>query len=112
MATALVLVVVLAVAPNLLAAWAHRQTRSASPSIAISSTVSPKVEHAEIIVKGIDCEACAASIRASLAKVGGLRDLTLDLAGHRIEVVYAPAPGRIAAYIAAINDLGREASLP
>jgi mercuric ion transport protein len=110
--TATALVVVLAVAPNLLAAWAHRRAPSPAPPTISSAPASPKVEHATIIVKGIDCEACAVSIRASLAKVGGLRDLTLDLPGKRIEITYEPAPGRVAAYVAAINELGFEASLP
>lgn len=110
--TATALVVVLAVAPNVLAAWAHRRAPPPSPAPISSAPASPKVEHAKIIVRGIDCEACAVTIRSALAKVGGFRDLALDLPGKRIDITYEPAPGRVAAYIAAINELGFEASLP
>lgn len=65
-----------------------------------------------LAVKGIDCEACAVPLRIALAKVGGFHDLTLDIAKQTITVGYTPAAGRLAAYVAAINELGYEANLP
>jgi mercuric ion transport protein len=100
------IVVVVAAAPPLLAGWA----RATAPHI--SSTADMNAAKATIDVQGIDCEACAAPMRTALAKVGGLRELTLDIPKQSITVTYEPAPGRLLAYVAAINDLGYEAKLP
>ena len=102
MATALV--VVFAAAPPLLAAVTHQG--------AIPVAAGQKVEQAVIHVEGMDCAACATHIRGALTKVGGFHDLTLDLQGHAVTVTYEPAAGRLPAYVAAINDIGYEASLP
>jgi mercuric ion transport protein len=102
--TATALVVVFAAAPPLLAAVTHQG--------AIPVAAGQKVEQTVIHVGGMDCEACAAPIRTALTKVGGFHDLKLDLKGQAVTVTYEPAPGRLQAYVAAINDLGYEASLP
>ena len=101
------LVVVFAAAPNLIACLA---SRGHEPAVAV--TAGATVETATIRVEGMDCEGCATHVRGALAKVGGFHDLTLDLKGQAITVGYEPAPGRLQAYVAAINDLGYEASLP
>lgn len=64
-----------------------------------------------INVRGIDCEACAAPLRRALSKEGGLHALALDIPEQKVAVTYEPAPGRLEAYVAAINGLGYEASL-
>ncbi len=102
--TATALVVVFAAAPPLLAAVSHQAP--------IPVATGQKVEQAVVQVEGMDCAACATHIRGALGKVGGLHDLTLDLKGHAITVTYEPAAGRLQTYVAAINDLGYEASLP
>lgn len=102
---ATVVVALVAAAPPLLAKWAQI-TRPSSPS------VDANLSKVTIDVQGIDCEACAAPIRKALTKVGGLRDLELDIPKRTIRVTYEPAPGRLAAYVAAINELGYEAKLP
>jgi mercuric ion transport protein len=104
--TATVTVVLVATAPPLLAKWAER-THIRSSAITDGSATK-----ATIAVEGIDCEACAAPMRKALRKAGGFRDLELDLSRKSITVTYEPAPGRLDAYVAAINDLGYEASLP
>jgi Cu+-exporting ATPase len=71
-----------------------------------------KVEQADVHVEGMDCEACAVHLRRVLSKVGGFHDLHLDLATKTVSVTYEPAPGRLDAYVQAINELGYEASLP
>jgi mercuric ion transport protein len=101
------MVLVFAAAPNLLACLANR---SHQPGVA--TTAGAAVEHAIIHVEGMDCEACATHIRGALAKAGGFHDLTLDLKAKTVTVAYEPAPGRLQAYVAAIDDLGYEASLP
>jgi len=99
---ATVLVVLVAAAP-LLAKWADR----ARPSI-----TNANVTKTTIAVEGIDCEACAAPIRKALAKAGGFHELELDIPKQSITVTYEPAPGRLEAYVSAINELGYEAKLP
>jgi copper chaperone CopZ len=106
--TATGMVVVFAAAPNLLACLSrhggHEQT------VAITSGMA--IEHAVIRVEGMDCEACATHIRGALAKADGFHDLSVDLKGRTITVAYESAPGRLQAYVAAINDIGYEASIP
>jgi mercuric ion transport protein len=98
------LVVIFAAAPPLLAAASHR---GPSPIAA-----GQHVEQAVLVVQGLDCDACAAPIRTALAKVGGFHDLKLDLKAQTVSVTYEAAAGRLEAYVAAINRLGYEASLP
>ena len=40
-----------------------------------------------------------------------LRDLTMDVRHQKITVIYEPAAGRLGAYVAAINDLGYDATI-
>jgi mercuric ion transport protein len=101
---ATVVVVLVAASPPLLARWAERQMADAASD--------PTLAHDTIHVEGIDCEACAAPIRKALAKAGGLRDVRLDVSKQSVLVSYERAPGRLEAYVAAINELGYEASLP
>lgn len=103
---AAVAVVFVAAAPPLLAQWADR-TRSRSGAASTAN-----LTKATIVVEGIDCEACAAPMRKALAKLGGFHDLALDIPKQSIAVTYEPAPGRLEAYVAAINELGYEAKLP
>lgn len=98
-------VVRIAASPPLLARWSEAG-RGSSPAN------DPTLAHATIHVDGIDCEACAAPMRKALAKVGGFRDLSIDLAKQSVFVSFEPAPGRLEAYVAAINALGYDAALP
>lgn len=102
------MVALFAAAPNLLAGL----NRQAGHTQAVATRSGLSVEHAVIRVEGMDCEACATHIRGALTNAGGFHDLNLDLKGHAITVGYEPAPGRLERYVAAINDLGYEASLP
>ena len=102
---ATVIVVLVAAAPPLLARWAN-----AHPPAAIG-TADANLAKAIIHVQGIDCEACAAPLRKVLTKVGGFHDLELDIPKQVISVTYEPSPGRLAAYVTAIDDLGYEAKL-
>jgi len=103
---ATVLVVLVAAAPPVLAKWAdHARPKP-------KATAAANVTTATITVEGIDCEACAVHIRQAVAKVGGFHDLQLDIPKQSITVAYEPAPGRLEAYVAAINELGYEAKLP
>lgn len=101
------MVVLFAAAPNLLACFASRGQQGV-----VATTAGASLKRATIYVEGMDCEACATHIRGALGKVGGFHDLTLDLKAQAITVAYEPAAGRLQAYVAAINDLGYEASLP
>jgi mercuric ion transport protein len=98
------LVVVFAAAPPLLAAVSQARPVPVAAGQKVGQTV--------ISVQGLDCEACAAPIRTALTKVGGFHDLKLDLKAQTVAVTYEPAPGRLQAYVAAINGLGYEASAP
>jgi len=102
---ATLLVVLMAAAPPMLARWSATSHGSIG-------TLPGNVEKATFGVPGIDCEACAVPMRAALAKVGGLHDLRLDVPAQRVTIAYEPAPGRLAAYVDAINDLGYETKLP
>jgi len=102
---ATVLVVVFATAPSVLARIAERG--GSAVALAGDATLETAILH----VQGIDCEACAAPLRRALTKVGGLRDLTLDVPAQNARLTYEPAPGRLQAYVVAIDDLGYEASL-
>jgi mercuric ion transport protein len=101
-----VAVVLVAASPPLLARWADARGLDAN------AATDPRLAHATIAVNGIDCEACASPMRKALARVGGFRDLSIDMSKHTVFVSYEPAPGRLEAYVAAINDLGYEATLP
>lgn len=101
------MVVLLAAAPNVLAYVARHR---ANPKVETGAAAT--VEHATIRVIGMDCEACAINIRSELAKVGGFHDMTLDLKAQTVSVTYEPAAGRLQAFIAAIEELGYETSLP
>ncbi len=103
--TAAVVVLVVAMAPPLLA-------RLSSSPAAPSGSSGQLLAQVNLPIQGVDCEACAAPIRAALRKVGGLRDLRLDIAHQSATLTYEPAPGRLAAYVTAINELGYEAALP
>lgn len=106
---ATVLVALLAFSPTLLARLAGNDSASSAEAAAIAAT---KLETVTLRVEGMDCEACAVSLRRALAKAGGFHALMLDLPGQAVRVSYEPAPGRVEAYVEAINDLGFEASLP
>jgi mercuric ion transport protein len=100
--TATGVVVLVAAAPPLLAKWADL-TR---PHVRTQANAS--LASATFDVHGIDCAACAAPIRKALARAGGFRDLELDVPKQAVRVTYEPAPGRVAAYVAAMDDLGYE----
>jgi len=50
-------------------------------------------------------------MRSALKKVGGLYDLRLDIPAQSVTIAYEPAPGRLAAYVEAMSDLGYETKL-
>ena len=102
---ATLVVVLVAAAPPLLARWA-----SASRPAAIGAA-GANLAKATLHVPGIDCEACAAPMRTVLTKAGGFHDLKLDIPQQVITVTYEPSPGRLAAYVTAIDDLGYEANV-
>jgi mercuric ion transport protein len=91
-----------AATPAVLASVMHRRP--------MPQMVGQDLEQAVLQVRGIDCEACAAPMQRALAKVGGFRDLRLDIVHQTVTVIYEPAVGRLDAYVAALNDLGYEAS--
>jgi len=101
---AAVLVVLVAGAPPIFARWAVSAHGS-------TGTLPDNLEKVTFEVPGIDCEACAAPMRAALTKVGGLHDLRLDIPAQSVTVAYEPTPGRVVAYLNAINDLGYETKL-
>ncbi len=96
--------IVLAAAPSLLSKAFARTD--------VSNGDERNAKRVVIDVRGIDCEACAAPLRRALSRKGGLRALTLNIPEQRIAVTYEPVPGRLQAYVAALNELGYEASLP
>jgi mercuric ion transport protein len=102
---ATIVVVLVAAAPPVLARWAdaRRSPTSTGSDVSLATAV--------IAVPGMDCEACAAPMRATLARVGGFRDLKLDIPKQAVTVTYQPASDRPAAYVAAIRGLGYEATL-
>lgn len=100
------LVVLFAAIPPVLARISHAHgvpTDESSGGTAVTAVIH---------VEGIDCEACAGPIREALSKVGGFRNLMLDIPAQAVSITYEPAPGRLAAYAAAISALGYETSLP
>lgn len=101
---ATVVVILVAAAPPLLARWESPKLSG----VASSATL----ETVTILVRGIDCAACARPIRAALTEVGGFHSLLLDIANQRMAVTYEPQPERLAAYVAAIDELGYEAKVP
>ncbi len=108
------LVVLFAAAPSVIAAVARRgdQVRAAPTMANVATTPPTPAARAVIRVEGMDCEACLVHLRAAMNKVGGVREATIDLKAHALTVSYEPAPQRVQAYVAAINELGYEASLP
>jgi mercuric ion transport protein len=103
-ATAMILL--FAASPTILARLAERPHAVVAPAAGVT------LASITIPVEGMDCEACSVHVRKALTAVGGFHDLKLDLPGHSVAVSYEPAPGRLEAYVKAINDLGYEATLP
>ncbi len=97
------LVAGLAASPTLLAAISARRP--------VPAAAGAELSHAVLLVRGVDCQACAMPIRRALTNVGGLHDVTLDVSARTVGVTYEPARGRLDAYVAAIDALGYEASL-
>ncbi|HSQ67465.1 MAG TPA: heavy-metal-associated domain-containing protein [Polyangiaceae bacterium] len=97
------LVLLFAASPTLLARALDRPAKAAPSGV--------RTETVTFDVKGIDCEACAVPLRRALAKVGGFHALSLDVPGQTAAVLYEPAPGRLEAYVAAIDELGYEAAV-
>jgi Au+-exporting ATPase len=91
-------------APPLLARWDGAKHSGVASSASLATVTIP--------VQGIDCEACAGPIRAALTRVGGFHDLVLDMPNQHMTVTYEPQPERLAAYIAALDELGYEAKMP
>jgi mercuric ion transport protein len=102
---ATVLVALFAAAPTVLARSGER--RGGRPEMAATAAIETAIIH----VQGVDCDACAAPLRRALTKVGGLRDLVLDVPAQNALITYEPSSGRLEAYLAAIDELGYEASL-
>jgi copper chaperone CopZ len=102
---ATIVVVLVAAAPSVLARWAaaRRWPTSSANDASLATAV--------IAVPGMDCEACAAPMRAAVAKVAGFRDLKLDIPKQDVTVTYQAASDRPAAYVAALRGLGYEATL-
>lgn len=96
--TATALVVLVVASPRFLARGSEERQEHAGA-----------LAYATIDVRGIDCEACAASIRKALGRVGGFHGVRLDISKQTVAITYEPAPDRPAAYVAAINELGYEA---
>lgn len=94
-----------AASPSIIAGVASAARKPAAPA-------SARLETAVISVQGADCEACAVNMRAALSEAGGFHELELDVAAGTARVTFEPAPGRLDAYVAALNDLGYGASLP
>ncbi len=103
---ATVVVVAFGAAPQVMAYLADAGTKP------IVSAGGEGIAQAVLVVRGIDCEACAAPIRKKLAQVGGFLDVRLDVSAQTITVTYEAALGRLNAYVAALNELGYEASIP
>jgi len=97
------LVLLFAASPTLLARALERPAKAAPSGV--------RTETVTLDVKGIDCEACAVPLRRALAKAGGFHALSLDVPSQTAAVTYEPAPGRLEAYVAAIDELGYEAAV-
>jgi mercuric ion transport protein len=97
------MVALFALSPQLIACVAGKSEARAA---------SGPVMRATLRVEGMDCEACSVNIQGALTQAGGFRALKVDLASQTISVQYEPAAGRLDAYLAAIDELGYEASLP
>ncbi len=98
-------VVLFAAAPTLIGRVYQAQGRSTATDLTV------KTETAVITVQGADCAACVTHLRSALNEVGGLHALALDVPTQSATVTYEPAPGRLAAYVAAIDALGYEATI-
>lgn len=96
------LVLLFSASPTLLARALDRPAKAASGI---------RTETVTIAVKGVDCEACAVHLRGAMTKVGGFHGLVLDVPRQTAAVTYEPAPGRLEAYVAAIDELGYEAAV-
>lgn len=55
---------------------------------------------------GMSCEECPRTVRAALDRVGGVRRFDGDLSAQTVTVGYERAPGRLEAYVKAIESVG------
>ncbi len=101
--SAIVLTALVAASPWLLA-------RSAAAAQTSVSSAGGGAE-AVFVVKGIDCEACAAPIRKAVDGIGGVREMALDVDNQTVTLRYESDQGRLDAYEQAIAELGYDVEL-
>ena len=65
-----------------------------------------------IPIEGMTCSACAAGVKSSLSRIGGVTHVEVDLAGRKAMVDYLETEVAPDDLIAAINDLGYKAGAP
>ena len=65
-----------------------------------------------IPVEGMTCSACAAGVRSTLARLEGVTNVEVDLAGRKADVAYIESDVRPDELVAAINNLGYKAGKP
>jgi Cu+-exporting ATPase len=65
---------------------------------------------AELSVRGMSCGSCARRIEKTVAKLGGVRDASVDLEAARATFTYDPSLVTLADIESAIRELGYETS--
>lgn len=69
----------------------------------------PKLTHASLVIKGMDCAACAGAVEEKLKAVKGVRKVAVSFGSQRAEVDYDAGSTSVAELENAIKDAGYEA---
>ncbi len=74
-----------------------------------SSTSAAGVWSSQVMLEGMHCAACALNIESALLTVPGVRDVTVNAATHRAQVVWCPEQVQPSAWFQAVETAGYRA---
>src|SRR5260370_1038814 len=81
--------------------------RRSSPTSAAASE-QPKVAHASLAIKGMDCAACASAVEDKLKALKGVRNVAVSVESQKAEVDYEAGATTVSELEKAIKDAGYE----
>ena len=98
-------VVLFAAFPYYSGAVAELLLSGASPA---SANEPPKLVHASLVIKGMDCAACASAVEEKLKAVKGVRNVAVSAESQKAEVEYDAGATNVSELEKAIKDAGYE----
>lgn len=82
-------------------------SEDSSSAVGSQAPLNPATDNtAKLGAGGMYCEECPRTVRAALDRVGGVRRFEADLSAQTVTVGYERVPGRLEAYVKAIEGAG------